>query len=235
MAEGYTDAIWGANHRIKISAILANRLMPKNSKFKKPSGVVSSKYEIETFPAELPSANTPSYLISTELFKKGTEPSEVSSRFETLEAPTKGEGSETNGNITISWKGIKTPNAVNKTYLTTFFKENYGQFATEYLNKRLDFNATALGDLGYNVYLRNENGEETYLGFTTDTFFNYEAERIGNHTFIVRSAYRIFQVNMSKGLTITVHNSTNTTPVLPEEPDNGEPTTPPTNGEETTE
>ena len=40
---------------------------------------------------------------------------------------------------------------------------------------------------------------------------------------------------MSKGLTITVHNSTNTTPVLPEEPDNEEPTTPPTNGEETTE
>lgn len=235
MAEGYTDAIWGANHRIRISAILANKLMPRNSKFKKPSGVVSSKYEIETFPAELPSANTPSYLISTELFKKGTEPSEVSSRFETLDAPTKGEGSETNGNITISWKAIKTPNAVNKTYLTNFFKENYGQFATQYLNHRLDFNATALGDLGYNVYLRNENGEETYLGFTTDTFYNYSAEKVGNHTFIVRSAYRIWQGNVSKGLTITVHNSTDKTPVVPEEPEEEEPVTPPTDGEETTE
>ena len=226
MKEGYTDAIWGANQRIKISAILANKLMPKNSKFKKPSGVVSSKYEIETFPAELPSENTPSYLISTELFKKGTEPSEVSSRFSTLEAPTKGEGSETNGNITISWKAIKTPNAINKTYLTTFFKENYGQFATQYLNNRLDFNATALGDLGYNVYIRDENGEERYLGFTTDTFFNYEAERVGNHTFVIRSAYRIWQGNISKGLTITVHSSTGSNPVIPEIPEETEPIIP---------
>ena len=217
MKDGYTDAIWGANQRIKISAILANKLMPKNSKFKKPSGVVSSKYEIETFPAELPSANTPSYLISTELFKKGTEPSEISARFSTLETPTKGEGNESNGSITISWKAIKTPNAINKSYLTNYFKENYGSFATQYLNTRLNYNATTIGELGYNVYLRNENGEEVYLGFTTNTYYTYTPNRTGNHTFIVRSAYSIWQDNASKGLTITVYS--NSAPSIPETPE----------------
>ena len=178
------------------------------------------------------------FAISTELFKKGTEPSEVSTRFTTLDNPTKGEGSETNGTITISWKGIKTPNAINKTYLTSFFKENYGQFATEYLNRRLNYNSGSIGELGYNVYLRDENGEEIYLGFTTNTYFSYKANRVGNHTFIVRSAYSIWQLNISKGLTITVHNSTNTAPVVPEVPETPEieePTTPSTPETPTTE
>ena len=213
----YTDTIWGANQRVKISAILANQLYKRGSTFKKPSGIVSSKYELETYPAELPSSGTPSNFISTELFKKGTEPSEVSERFSQLSAPTKGEGSESNGTITISWKAIKTPSAINTSYLQSFFKENYGQFASMYLNKRLEYNQYHVGDIGYAIYLRNDNGDEQYLGYTTNTSYSYPATTKGNYTFIVRSQYSIMYSNASKGLTITVRSNTGSTP---------EPTTP---------
>ena len=214
----YTDSIWGANQRVRISALLGNKLYKKGSKFKKPSGVVSSKYEIETNPAELPSDNTPGDLISTELFKKGTEPSEISSRFSTLDTPTRGEGSEKNGTITISWKEIKTPNAINNNYLQNFFNENYGQFASTYLNRRLDYITNHIGILGYNVYIRNDFGEEQYLGFTTDTYYNYITTKSGNHTFIVRATYSIFNANASKGLTITVKSNTGVnTPIIPDD------------------
>lgn len=223
----YTDSIWGSSQNKKISAALGNRIYKTNSKFKKPSGVVSSKYEVETWPAELPSSATPSGLISTELFKKGTEPSEVSTRFSELDAPTKGEGSESNGTITISWKGIPTPNAISEKHLNSFFNENYGQFATMYLNKRKDYNTANIGDIGYRVYLRDDLGNEQYLGFTTNTYYNYTPNHSGNHTFIVRSSYSIFTSNISRGLTITVKSNQIEEPSIPEieeptEPEIGE-------------
>ena len=212
----YTETMWGANQRTKISAALGNNIYKKNSKFKKPSGVVSSKYELETFPAELPSATTPESMISKELFKKGTEPSEVSTRYSELDTPTNGEGSESNGTITLSWNGIKTPSAINESSLNSYFHDNYGQFASKYLQKRLSYNASTIGTLGYNVYLRTATGEEQYIGFTTNTYYNYNTTYSGNHTFIIRSAYSIFKSNMSKGLSITVKSNTGTLPGNPE-------------------
>lgn len=222
----YTDSIWGSSQNKKISAALGNKIYKTNSKFKKPSGVISSKYEVETNPAELPSEFTPSGLISTELFKKGTEPSEISTRFSELETPTKGEGSESNGTITINWKEIDTPNAISENYLNEFFKENYGQFATNYLNKRKEYNAGNIGDIGYRIYLRDDLGNEQYLGFTTNTYYNYTPIREGTHTFVVRSSYSIFTSNASKGLTITVRKKGSTSLEDEEEEDIITPTEP---------
>ena len=175
----------------------------------------------------MPSSATPSGLISTELFKKGTEPSEVSTRFSELDAPTKGEGSESNGTITISWKGIATPNAISEKYLNSYFNENYGQFASMYLNKRKEYIAGNIGEIGYRVYLRDNLGNEQYLGFTTNTYYNYTPTHSGNHTFVVRSSYSIFTSNVSRGLTITVKSNQIEEPSIPEieeptEPEIGE-------------
>ena len=48
-----------------------------------PKSVVKTQVEYGTIPAMLPSKNTPSDMIRTE-FLKGTEPTEVSPRFDTL-------------------------------------------------------------------------------------------------------------------------------------------------------
>ncbi|MBQ8659754.1 MAG: penicillin-binding protein [Bacilli bacterium] len=198
----YTDSTDAAIERKKISAVLAKAIYKQNSKFKKPSSIVSAKYEAETIPAELPSDYTPSDLISTELFKKGTEPSNVSERFSQLKNPTNGDYDITNGQINLSWKAIATPDAINDSYLQSYFNENYGQFASIYLEKRREYNNAHIGTVGYQVYLSTANGEQ-YLGYTNNPYYIYNTTSPGTYTFIIKSAYSIFKNNMSSGLTIT--------------------------------
>ena len=198
----YTDSIRAAIERKKISALIANKIYKKNSKFHVPSGIVSAQYERETNPSELPSEHTPGDLISTEVFKKGTEPSEVSSRFSNLENPTKGEASVSGQVINLSWNEIKTPNAINPSYLTSYFNEYYGQFAEMYLQKRNEYNANYIGSVTYDVYLTTPGGDQ-FLGTTTNPYYKYTAPAGGNYTFKVKAAYTIFKANASSGLTIT--------------------------------
>ena len=198
----YTDSIRAAIERKKISALIGNKIYKKNSKFAKPSGVVSAEYEKETNPAELPSEFTPSDLRSNELFKKGTEPSEVSSRFSTLNNATNGSADVKDNNITISWKEIETPNAINPSYLRNYFNEYYGQFAETYLQKRNEYNASYIGSIGYDVYLSTANGLQ-FLGYTNNPYYKYTAPQGGTYTFVVKSSYSIFKANASSGISIT--------------------------------
>ena len=204
--ESYVKAIAAANEKKKISGLLANKIYLKNSKFKKPSGVVSAKYEDETIPPMLPSEYTPTSFIKTELFKKGTEPSEISDRFSQLANPTGGEADVNGTQITISWNGISTPNAISTSYLQSYFDEHYGQFASIYLKKRYDYNDKNIGSLGYQVYLNTESGLQL-LGYTQNSYFVYTAPSSGNYNFTVKSAYSIFNTNASNGITISAYVS----------------------------
>ncbi|MDE5830588.1 MAG: hypothetical protein K2H53_02695, partial [Clostridia bacterium] len=163
-----TDPIKAHNERRILTGVLSSLIFKSGSRFSKPSGIISSQYEEESNPAELPSNYTPSDLISTELFKKGTEPSEVSERFSQLENPTNGNALVSSNLITLSWNEIKTPNAINQTYLEKTFKELYGQFAENYLNKRIEYNNANIGQIGYQVYLSTPSGLQP-LGYTLDT------------------------------------------------------------------
>lgn len=211
----FTTAINGANQKSKIAALVGNKIFKPNSRFEKPSGVVSAKVEWETFPAQSPSDFTPSNMIVTELFKKGTEPSEVSERYSELSNPTNGTSTSTGSTVVLSWDAIETPKAINKDYLEEFFKENYNQFATKYYEDRLNYNDSHIGTIGYQVY-QQINGSLTPLGYTTNT--NYSTTCVGECTFVIKSAYSIFKDNMSSGLTINVKG--NTTPTNPSDNDN---------------
>ena len=227
--EHYTDSIKAAIQRKKISAVIGNKIYKKNSKFTKPDTVISSKYEKETIPTELPSEYTPANLIGTDVFKKGTEPSKISTRFAQLSNPTNGKSSESNGLITLSWSPIQTPNAINQSYLQSYFKENYGSQAESYLNQRLEYNNNNIGTIGYQIYLKTETGEQA-LGYTSETEYRYQVPTSGNYTFIIRSAYSIFKSNMSSGLIIDAKSSSsignNNTPNDSTTDDNNTPNTP---------
>jgi penicillin-binding protein 1A len=57
--------------------------VPRTSKtWEVPSSVVQVTVEKDSWPAMLPSAYTPSDMRVSEYFKKGTQPTEVSQRFE---------------------------------------------------------------------------------------------------------------------------------------------------------
>lgn len=215
--KSFTTALAAANENKTIGGILAKKIYKKNSTFKKPSGVISAKYEEETTPAELPSEYTPASLISTELFKKGTEPSEVSDRFSKLNNPTGGSVEVNGTTINLSWNEIKTPNAIDPTYLKNFFSENYGQFASTYLKKRNKYNADHIGNIGYQIYIQTDTGLQS-LGFTTTPYYTYQATTSGTYTFVVKSSYSIFKSNMSTGITLVANVNAPYTPSTPSTP-----------------
>ena len=71
--------------------------------------------------------------------------------------------------------------------------------------KRIAYNNANIGTLGYQIYLKDSNGNLQSLGFTNNNSFTYKADSsLSNYTFVIKSAYSIFKSNMSNGLTINV-------------------------------
>lgn len=210
----YLTSNTGTRGRKAIMQAIANKIYQPNKKFTKPEGVIEVTLEKETIPYQLASEFTPSKLKITGLFKKGTEPTEVSKRFSTLDSPTNGEA-ETNGRkITISWNPIKTPSAIDPSALSEYFNQNYSQWAQKYYGRRISYNNANIGAIGYQVYLKTSNGSLQSLGFTTNNYYTYNATgNATDYTFVVKSAYSIFKSNMSNGLTINakVSNSGSST------------------------
>lgn len=193
--------------RNKIGKILATSILKKNSRFKKPSSVVMVEVEKETFPAQLASDYTPSELRTKELFKRGTEPVETSKRFSTLNNPTNIKAVFNNNAISLTWDPIEIPSAINTVSLQTHFNTYYSSWASKYYQARLTYNTNYIGNIGYQVYLKNTTtGELTSLGFTTNNSYSYTTSLVNNnYTFVVKSSYSIFKKNMSTGLEITAN------------------------------
>jgi len=206
--EDWTDAIAAAIQRKKISAVLANKIYKRNSKFTRPSGVVSSKYEKESIPPELPSSYTPANLIGTELFKKGTEPSVISNRFEQLSNPSNVNATESGGSVTITWSAAPKPEAADSEYLKKYFENAYGKdhYKTFY-DRRINYNNSAIGNIGYQLYMTDSNGQESDIGFTDGTVYTYNPPTNGSYNFTVRTAYSLYKANQSSGITVNVNVS----------------------------
>ena len=183
--ERYLVSATGGKARRSIMSAVAKRVYPKNEKFKRPGSVVSAKVELQTFPAQAPSACTPADLVTTELFKKGTEPAETSSRFSQLANPTAVTATASGSQVTIKWNPIKTPDAIDNTFLQEHFNQYYDNHAAQYYERRLSYNASYIGTLGYQVSVKNADGSETVLGFTNGNSFTYNTSGAAtDYTFI---------------------------------------------------
>lgn len=220
-SEYYTTSTTAAGIRKKIMATIANKIIPKGGRFTKPSSVVASKVELETFPPQLPSEYTPNDLITTEYFKRGTEPSEVSNRFSKLTKPTNGKGTINGNTITITWDSIPTPDAVSNDYLSKHFTDNYRDYAEKYYNERIQYNNSHIGSVGYQIYYVDQSGNLNDLGFTTNTSYTYPiVNNQSEYKFVVKASYSIFKANISDGLEISVSSNGSTPPSNPQGPGN---------------
>ena len=76
--KSYMTSSHGWSERRKIQRAVINKIMDKNSRFKRPSTVVSSKVVVGTNPPEKPNSTTPSSMVQTHLFVKGHAPTKVS-------------------------------------------------------------------------------------------------------------------------------------------------------------
>ena len=182
------------NHRLW--AAIANKMFSKNATFKISSaGVETVAVEKETYPAKLASEFTPKDYITYELFKSGTAPTETSDRFARLNDVTNLNVSINNLKANLTWDAIATPKYLDTEFLKTYFASVYKSEKDQkkYLNKRIEQNKSKLGNVIYNIYIKNEKGELTNIGSTTGTSFEYQIS--AGTTFVVKAAYELFAKN----------------------------------------
>ena len=182
------------NHRLW--AAIANKMFSKNATFKISSaGVETVAVEKETYPAKLASEFTPKDYITYELFKSGTAPTETSDRFARLNDVTNLNVSINNLKASLTWDAIATPKYLDTEFLKTYFASVYKSEKDQekYLNKRIEQNKSKLGNVIYNIYIKNEKGELTNIGSTTGTSFEYQIS--AGTTFVVKAAYELFNKN----------------------------------------
>lgn len=127
--EGYyiTD-VQAVVNRGKLYQDLGNAVFNKNGQqFEVPNSVVRVGVEAGSNPPSLPSASTPEDQIVYEYFKKGTEPTETSSKYNKIATPTglKVSYNEKKEQITITWNKQNTPTA-NLDYGDFGYKIYYG-------------------------------------------------------------------------------------------------------------
>lgn len=186
--------------RTKMQAALVNKIFEKNSKFKNPGGIVSATVELETSPAQKPSEYTPSNLKGTFLFISGTEPSETSTRFSTLSNPTGLTYSLNNKSLSLSWNSPGIPSAIDKEYLTSYFKSAFEEWSADFLKDRLAYNKKNIGNFGFAIYL-TQGVTSKYVGWTDQTSYTIDLNNFtGTYDgVIVKSSYSIFTKNASSG------------------------------------
>ena len=190
--KGYYNK-FGSSQNVRLWAAIAKKMFNTSSKFKLSSnGVESVSVEKDTYPAKLASEYTPKEFITTELFKTGTAPTEVSDRFARLNDVTDLSVEVSNLRAKLTWTGISTPKYLDETYLREYFKGIYKSESDQekYLNKRIELNKKTLGSVIYNIYIKDENGELVNIGSTKDTSFEYKIS--APTTFVVKAAYELF-------------------------------------------
>lgn len=199
----YLTQSTGNAARGAVTKALANGVFEPNSRFTRPSSVVSATIELETNPVQLASEFTPAKLKSTEWFKKGTAPSEMSYRFSQLNAPTNLSISSTGGITTLTWNPITLPNAIDPVFLVEYFNNGFGRSATKYYNQRLTYNNANIGNIGYQIYI-TQNGITRDLGWTANANYTYTNPVTDDAIFTVKASYSIFKANASNGVTVKV-------------------------------
>ena len=200
--KGYYLGSEGYSVRGKIFRQIISGISDKSGskKFTVPNSVVKVTVEKETSPLMLPSANTPDNMKVTEYFKKGTQPTEVSPRYNTLPNAS-GLTAKTNGNqVELTWAAATKPE-----YLTDdYFRKNYKNYFGSSLETALSGRKASDGEFGYEVLVKDNNtGTTNSLGFTTETSFK-TTKINSNVTYIVKTKLANLGCTASSGITTTV-------------------------------
>lgn len=182
---------------------IASGAYTTKSTWTQPSGVVSVSVELGLPTATLPSANTPSSMTGTFLFKKGFEPTEVSTRFSTLNNVT----SLNYNNSKLTWEAIDTPDFFDTEYLNELYDDmfNTDEYQQKHIESVITYNNENLGNIIYNIYEKEADNSLTLLGTTESTEFSYVST--SNTTFVVKATYSKFDTAISSGTELTIDKS----------------------------
>ncbi|MDD3341871.1 MAG: transglycosylase domain-containing protein [Bacilli bacterium] len=169
---------YGSRENVRLFQAVAKKIFSaKDGNFTRPDSVKDVTVEYGTNPAKLPSDGTPDNLKKTELFKAGTEPTEISTTYLKLQNVSGLTGNISDKKVSLSW---------NKAAGIT------------------SMNTSTYGELGYNVY-KKENGNLTLLKFvTTNSFSTTLGENDTSATYVVKTTYANKKDYESSGSEITL-------------------------------
>ena len=204
--------LMSAQHE-RLYQALGRGIFTSNNTFTMPAGVSRVEVELECPEPTLPSEYTPSNLRRTELFVKGTEPTNVSTRFSKLGDVSNVNATNVGNTVTITWNAAKVPEINSESYLRSYYRpvfENDG-YLNSFVSNRLSYNNSTLGEFGYDVYRKENSGTLTHLGFTKDNKFSVEVKETGTYTYVIKTAYSKFKSNISDGKSVSLKVTINKT------------------------
>ena len=202
---GYTNTTNTLAHK-RLFNLLAKSVFNSSSNWTKPDGVVEVTVENETYPAALPSEYTPDSMKVTELFKVGTEPTEISTRYSKLENVTNLTGNIEDDKLILNWDKIETPDPLNETLINTYLDSLYVNSATKTAAKaaRLAYNSSFFGTVIYKIYSKDSNGDLALVDTTSSNTLSIAITSSSPDTYIVKTSYTKFTSNISTGKSITI-------------------------------
>ena len=196
---------FGSSQNSRLFKAVAEDYFKSDAKIEKPSGIVEVTVEKYCATPLLPSDNTPGDMKTTELFKKDSQPTEVSARYATLSDVTNVKASVSGNRATISWKGIGTPDALSTGYWKPFVEKafNVASDQNTYLNYIMGVNNSRLGNIVYKVYLKTAGGLQL-LTTTANTSASVSLTT-DSPTFVVKAGYSNYSGSDSKGVETKVN------------------------------
>ena len=177
--------------------------IPKDTKgWTMPSSVVSTQVERETWPAKLPSKYTPSDLITTEVFVRGSQPTEESERFSQLDNITSVNTTKKNNSVTITWNYTE-PKTLSESYIKSYFNQSvYGNEKEKYISNRIQYNQNTLGEIGFGIYQKDSSGSLKLIDYVTENTYTYTG--YGSTTLVIKAEHKNYKSNASSGYEIKV-------------------------------
>ena len=165
-----------------------------------PGSVVKATIEKETSPSLLPSGNTPGDMRVTEYFKRGTQPTEVSPRYNTLPNASGLNAKENGSQIELTWNGAAKPAYLTDEGLKKSLSGLYGKKVDEAVANR----KASDGEYGYEVLaVDTATGATTSLGFTTSTAMKV-TKPTKTTTYYVKTCMSNMRITQSSGISIEV-------------------------------
>lgn len=212
----YYNKLSSGQHNRLFQAV-GKKVFTNKSYFTKPNGVIEVEVESGCPEATLPSEFTPTDLRQKELFIKGTEPTNISPRFSKLGDVNNLKATTDNNTVSLTWDSVVTPEINTESYLKQYFSKvfvNEG-YLNSYVSSRLQYNKSNIGDIGYNVYIQDANGNLKLLDYVSTNKYKTTLDQSGEYTFVIKTSYSIFKNNMSDGKSVKI-NLITSSPIIPE-------------------
>ncbi len=198
---------FGSSQNSRLFQAIAKDFFKADQKFSKPDNVVEVTVEKYCGYPLLPSTGTPDDMKTTELFKDSNKPTEVSNRYNTLGNVTSPKATINGRNVTLTWKGIETPDALNRSYWNPIVDKAFtiSRDQTTYLNYIMGVNDRMLGKVVYNVYLKN-GSNLTKIATVNDSTATVKLPTTSNPTYVIKTSYSNYGGCESSGTEVKVEH-----------------------------